>query len=306
MVTYIVATKPGGGYDTYARTIAPYLQKNLPGSTVVIKNVDGAGHIIGTNELYGSKADGLTIGTFNTALIYGQIVGQEGIRFDLTKMSWIAKLSNDNRVMIVGAKTPYKTFDDALKASATNALKMATNGPTSAAHVDALLLQDATGLKVKPIPGYQGKDGDLAVIRGEVDGEVGTWGSLKPLIDSGDARVLLQMGQAKDPGLPNIPLITEVVKADKKNVAALMIANAALGRLTAAPPEVPAARRAALVQAFQKAVADPEFQATAKKADLLIDASYGDDVANLVKAALTHPADELKMLKDLIGPNVGN
>lgn len=306
MVTYIVATKPGGGYDTYARTIAPFLQKYLPGSTVVIKNVDGAGHIIGTNELYGSKADGLTIGTFNTALVYGQIVGQEGIRFDLTKMTWISKLSNDNRVMIVGSKTPYKTFEDALKASQTNALKMATNGPTSAAQVDALLLQESTGLKVRPIPGYQGKDGDLAVIRGEVDGEVGTYGSLKPLVDSGDARVLLQMGQSKDPGLPDIPLITDIVKADKKNIASLMIANAALGRLNAAPPEVPAARRAALIQAFQKAVADPEFQATAKKADLLIDAAYGDDVTNLIKASLTHPADELKLLKEILGPSTGN
>src|SRR5687767_10325986 len=71
-VTYIASTSPGGGYDTYARLVAEYLQKHLPGSTVVIKNVPGAGHIIGANTIYASPPDGLTIGIFNTGLILNQ------------------------------------------------------------------------------------------------------------------------------------------------------------------------------------------------------------------------------------------
>src|SRR5262245_58874293 len=43
-VTYIVATAPGGGYDTYGRLVAEYMQKYLPGSTFVVKNMPGAGH----------------------------------------------------------------------------------------------------------------------------------------------------------------------------------------------------------------------------------------------------------------------
>ncbi len=74
-VTYIVATAPGGGYDLYGRLIAEYMQKYLPGSTFVVKNVPGAGHIVGANTLYASKPDGLTIGTFNTGLIFTQLVG---------------------------------------------------------------------------------------------------------------------------------------------------------------------------------------------------------------------------------------
>ncbi len=72
-VTYIVATAPGGGYDLYGRLTAEYMQKYLPGSTFVVKNFPGAGHLIGANTLYASKADGLTIGTFNTGLIYNQL-----------------------------------------------------------------------------------------------------------------------------------------------------------------------------------------------------------------------------------------
>ena len=67
-VTYIVATAPGGGYDTNGRLVAEYMQKHLPGSTFIVQNMPGAGHLIGTNYIYASEPDGLTIGTFNTGL----------------------------------------------------------------------------------------------------------------------------------------------------------------------------------------------------------------------------------------------
>ena len=48
-VTYIVATAPGGGYDLYGRLVAEYMQRYLPGSTFVVRNLPGAGHLVGTN-----------------------------------------------------------------------------------------------------------------------------------------------------------------------------------------------------------------------------------------------------------------
>src|SRR3954454_629152 len=102
-VTYIVSTAPGGGFDLYGRLVSEYMQKYLPGSTFVVKNVPGAGHLIGTNTIYASKADGLTIGTFSTGLIYNQLVKLDGVQFDLEKMSWIGKASSDPRVMTLGA-----------------------------------------------------------------------------------------------------------------------------------------------------------------------------------------------------------
>ncbi len=301
-VTFVVATKAGGGYDTYARTMAPFMQKYLPGSTVIIKNVPGAGHIVGANEVYLAKPDGLTIGTFNTALIFSQIVGAEGIQFDLAKYTWLAKMSSDNRVLMVGAKTPYKTLDELLKASQANPVPLSSSGLTSAAHIDALLLQEAIGLKVKMISGYQGNDSDLAILRGEVIGGVGSYGSFKHFVDSGDGRILMQIGREKDPTLANIPNVSELVKPDKKALSDLIIADASLGRLVAAPPGLPAARREALIQAIKKTVADPDFQANAKKADLMIDPAYGDDVTSLVNGSLKQSPADLKTLNDILGP----
>src|SRR4051812_32007745 len=52
-ISMIVGYSAGGGYDIYARMIAPYLTKHLPGNpTVVVQNMDGAGSLKATNYLY--------------------------------------------------------------------------------------------------------------------------------------------------------------------------------------------------------------------------------------------------------------
>lgn len=301
-VTFVVATSAGGGYDTYARAIAPFIQKYLPGSTVIVKNTPGAGHIIGANEVYAAKPDGLTFGTFNTALIFGQIVGSQGIQFDLTKFTWIAKMASDNRVFLVGAKTPYKTFDDAVKSSQTTPLVLSSAGLSSAANIDALLLSQAMGMKVKMIAGYTGNDSDLAILRGEVEGELGSASSLAHFVDSGDGRILLQIGAQKDSTLGSAPLLKDIVPANKKAIADLLLVDASIGRLVAAPPGVPEPRRLALVQAFQKAMVDPEFVASMQKQKLPIDPSFGDEVGNLIKSSLAQSPEDLSTLKTLLGP----
>lgn len=301
-VTFIVATSAGGGYDTYARAVAPYIQKNLPGSTVIVKNSPGAGHIIGANEVFAAKPDGLTFGTFNTALIFSQIVGTPGIQFDLTKFTWIAKMASDNRVFLVGTKTPYKTFDDAVKSSQATPLVLSSAGISSAANIDALLLSQATGMKVKMIAGYTGNDSDLAILRGEVEGEMGSASSLAHFVDSGDGRILLQVGMKKDPSLGTAPLLSDVAPANKKAIADLILVDASIGRLVAAPPGVPEPRRLALVQAFQKAMVDPEFVANMQKQKLPVDPSFGDEVGNLIKSSLNQTPEELTNLKTILGP----
>ena len=50
-VELIVPHGAGGGFDTYARASARYLEEYL-GATVVVKNVTGAGGNIGRNQLY--------------------------------------------------------------------------------------------------------------------------------------------------------------------------------------------------------------------------------------------------------------
>src|SRR5574337_1107812 len=59
-VKFIAGGGPGGGYDTYARMIAPYLGKAL-GSTVIVENQPGAGGLVALNRLYVAEPSGLEL-----------------------------------------------------------------------------------------------------------------------------------------------------------------------------------------------------------------------------------------------------
>ncbi|MBL4646623.1 MAG: hypothetical protein JKY99_09240 [Rhizobiales bacterium] len=113
-ITYIIATNPGGNYDAYSRLIGRHLEEELGASKVIFKNLPGAGHIIGANTLAASKPDGLTVGTFNTGLIYAQILKRKGLSFDLNDLSWIGKAAADARAVVLSNESGMSTFDDLL------------------------------------------------------------------------------------------------------------------------------------------------------------------------------------------------
>jgi tripartite-type tricarboxylate transporter receptor subunit TctC len=109
-LTYIVATKPGGGYDQYARLIARYLPRYLGVRSVAIRNVPGASHLIGLQQLFVAAPDGLTIGTFNTGLLIG--IERAAVNYDLSQLSWIGKAAAEPRVFIVPLLSALQTFGD--------------------------------------------------------------------------------------------------------------------------------------------------------------------------------------------------
>jgi tripartite-type tricarboxylate transporter receptor subunit TctC len=299
VITYYVATQPGGGYDIYARLIGKYMQQYIPGSTVIIKNIPGAGHIVGANELYLSKPNGLTIGTFSTGLIYSQIVGMPGIRFDLKKYSWIGKANAENRVLIVSNKTPFRSIKDML--AHKEPIKMASSGIATADHNETLLVASALGLNFKVIPGYGGRGGEMAMLRGEVDGQVGSYGSLAAFIKSEKCPVILQFGTKKHRELPDAPLATELKVSERANKLLSLISGIAdLWRLTAAPPNVPEGRLAVLRDAYKKALTSPGLLKEAERVRLDIDPSYGKDVERLVTDAVNQPEENVSLLKKLI------
>src|SRR5262245_50849444 len=191
-VTYIVATDPGGGYDTNGRLVAEYMQKHLPGSTFVVQNMPGAGHLIGTNYIYASEPDGLTFGTFNTGLIYGQLSSDPNIKFDLTKMSWIGKVASDPRVIIVTKESGIESF--AQLQALQQPIKFATAGKGSASMIEATMFVNALKLPIQVVSGYNGNEDQLAMMRGEVQGVIGSRSEFEQFVDEGKGRILAQIG----------------------------------------------------------------------------------------------------------------
>jgi tripartite-type tricarboxylate transporter receptor subunit TctC len=294
-VTYVVATGPGGGYDTYGRLVTEYMQKYLPGSTFVVKNVPGAGHIVGANTIYASKPDGLTIGTFNTGLIYNQLINADGVRFDLTKMSWVGKAASEPRVFVVGAQQPIKTFEEIV--ASKQPLNFSSTGIGSSNYVEITALTNILKLPIKVLTGYNGNEDQLAMRRGEAVGNMASRSSFEQFVKNGYGRFIAQIGGKQT----DLPQVRDLIK-DPKGLTfiALIQSQGDIARLTAGPPDIPEDRVAALRDAYRKALEDPELRAKAEKLTVPIDPAYGDDVLNLIKEALNQPPDVVAVLKNAL------
>lgn len=292
-VTYIVATAPGGGYDTYGRLIARYLGKYLADAKVIVQNVPGAGHIVGADELYVARPDGLTIGTFNTGLIFAQLLKLQGVKFDLANMSWIGKASSDPRVLVLSKSSGIKNWQELTDASKPP-FKFYVGGVGSAAYMDTKMAVEALHLNVDIIPGFNGNEGEMSMLRGETVGTIGSASSLRSFVEQGSGFIALAMGGKENNSLPQA---AQFAKTDRdRQLISLIAAESEIERLTAGPPGIPADRLAYLREAYMKALADPALLADAKRLNLPIDPADGPTTEKTIKGALDQSPDTIALL----------
>lgn len=294
-VSYIVATNAGGGYDAYARLIGNYLQKHLAAQNVVIRNVPGAGHIVGANTLWRARPDGLTIGTFNAGLVYGQLVGRPGMNFDLREFEWIGKAAGEPRSIVVSGNCAIKTMDDLL--AATEPVKFGSAGIGSASYSDTMLLAEALDLNVDIIAGFDGTEGEMSMMRGEVCAILGSTSSFQNFVDSGHGYFVLTIGGDID-GVPNAMDYADSDKA--RRLISIIDTLARLGRVSAAPPGTNPARLARMRAAYRASLEDPALLEEAKKLGRPIEPAYGDEVGQLIITALDQTPDTVAMIRKAI------
>lgn len=293
-ITYIVATSPGGGYDTYGRLVARYMAKYLPGTKIIVLNLPGAGHVIGADTIYAAKPDGLTFGTFNTGLIYLQLLRAPGVRFNLTRMSWIGKAASDPRVLVVGKKSGISNVKQLLGSSRPPAVLFAA-GVGSAAYLDTRLAALAIHLNVRLIPGYTGSEGTMSMLSGETQGTIGSESSYAQFVMQGEGSYLLQFGGPHGGPIPHAMPYAKT--PDAKALLGLIDAESEVARLTAGPPGIPANRLALLRRVYIEALDDPGLRAQARKMDLPIDPAGGRQVHRIIDRALQLPPSTLRLLR---------
>ncbi len=262
-----------------------------------MKNVPGAGHLIGANTVFAARGDGLTIGTFNTGLIYNQLIRQDGARFDLARMTWIGKAGSDPRVIAIANHSPVKNMAE-LKASQTP-LNFATSGIGSANYVEITLLTNILGLPIKLLTGYNGNEDQLAMRRGEVAAGLGARSSFDGFVANGYGRFIAQIG-GRETDVPQ--LAPQINEPRAKPLLDLVGAQSEIARLTAGPPGIPADRTEALRTAFRMAMEDPELQAKATRLGRPVEPAYGEAVLTRVKQALDQPPELVAALNDAMKP----
>lgn len=295
-ITIVVGYKPGGGYDRYARLIAKYMPKYIPGNPgAIVQNMPGASSVIAANYLYSvAKPDGLTIGTFNNATVVAQLIKVEGVRFDLNKYGWLGSAASDAVILSVRSDLPYKTADDLRK---VKQFVIGTTGPGSSTHDFPALLDEFAGFDFKLVPGYSSSaDVMLALERKEVDGRAGSYDSIKPFIDRGLVRALIR-NRISAPGIEKLPVDESLATSKQgKLVMAVSAVPTQIYRPFVAPPGTSKETLKILRDAFANALKDKDLLAEAEKGKMTIDYTSPDDALQVVSEVLNQPPDVVQTL----------
>ena len=168
-IRIVVGYPAGSSHDQWARLIAPYLSKYIPGNpNTIVQNMAGAGSMTAANYVYGvAKPDGLTLAVINAALYFDQLLGRKEVLFDWSKFAWIGSSTRTDAMLYMWANSPYKTIHDVRSASVPP--KCGTTGTSNMGYFVPKLLKETIGAKFNVIAGYQGgSEVDLAVEKGEI------------------------------------------------------------------------------------------------------------------------------------------
>ena len=284
-IDLVVGYGTGGGYDTYARALAPFLAKHVRGGPqIIIRNMPGASSLTALRHVAtAAPRDGSVIGAFNPTLIAMSALEHGKVKLDFASLTWIGNMSSDTKVCMFRNGAGLTRLED-LK---TKKASIGATGQGSGAIYGAIL-KHIYGDNVQVVTGYPStNDIALAMERGEVDGMCTGWGVVevtKPdWIKRSFVNVLTQFSGQRDKRIATVPLIHEAtLPAGLSEAITFLTLSDMATRPFVGPAGIPADRAAALRRAFDAAMADPEFLAFARRGNLDIDPMTGEALARLV------------------------
>ncbi|HWG03776.1 MAG TPA: tripartite tricarboxylate transporter substrate-binding protein [Beijerinckiaceae bacterium] len=267
VVKLIVGSGTGGGFDGYARMIAPYIAKALGGS-VIVENQPGAGGISALDKLLDAPPDGLTIMFANgSAAALAQLVGQSGVRYDIGKFGHLGTVIASPVIWLVSPHSPIAKPEDAM-ASGTR-ITWLSSGPIDGLSDSAAFACAALHLSCRIAMGYPSSgEAALAVGRGQMDAMAISDISAHEFVAAGHARAVAAMGRRRSPLFPDTPTIFESVALDSDQAWLFDFHDTLenLGRILIAPPNLAPARLAVLQAAVKQALEDPALIAEGERA----------------------------------------
>jgi tripartite-type tricarboxylate transporter receptor subunit TctC len=308
----IVGYSAGSVYDQYARLIAQFMSKHVPGGPeMIVQNMPGGGSLIAANYVYNvAKPDGLTVGMAGDGIYLDQLLGNNEVRYDVRKFGWIGSVDRRHSVLYMRADVPWKSVEDLLKGG--EAPRCGATGSADQTTVVSNAMQEALGTKVSVVRGYPGgPEIDLAIERGEIHcrgtGITGHF-SREPSLTwhkNGFDRHIIQTGTKRDPRMADTPTLVELMNKRKtpalsRKVTEVLLGSETIGRPMMTTPGVPVDRINTMRQAYAKALAEPEMIAELKKKRMSLDVISGADIENIMREISNQPRDVVDRVKKLV------
>ncbi|MGW8885543.1 Bug family tripartite tricarboxylate transporter substrate binding protein [Streptomyces sp. NPDC055749] len=254
----MVPNTPGGGYDITARTAAQNAEDAGLTHNVEVFNLPGAGGTVGLARLVGEHGNGKLAMSMGLGVV-GAVHTNKSPK-TLRDTTPIARLTEEQDIVVVGKDSPYKTIGQLVEAWKANPAKLPVGGGSSPGgpdHLAPMLMAKAAGIapkKVNYIPFDGGGELLASILGNKVAFGVSGVGEYLDQIKAGELRLLAVTGPKRVPGLDAPTLRESGLDTDFTNWRGIV-----------APPGLSGAEREKLVALIRKLHDSPQWKDSMKK-----------------------------------------
>mgnify|MGYP000070411605 CR=1 FL=1 len=207
-IQVVVPAAAGGGTDILVRTMQANLQESL-GGTVVVINVPGAGSVSGSRRVVDADPDGHTVLINHVTLLTAMALGRAD--FSHTDFEVAATAVEIPLVVVAPSDSPFNSLDD-LMAAARDPARTVIAGVNIGAvnHFTIRMLQSQVdGAEFRYVQTGGGAETTAALLGRQIAVGVLAGSEARPIVESGDVKVLASMGAERVPYFADVPTAEE-------------------------------------------------------------------------------------------------
>jgi tripartite-type tricarboxylate transporter receptor subunit TctC len=301
--TIVVGFTPAGGFDNYARVLARYLGKHIPGNpTVIVQNMPGAGSLTSVRYLDATAPkDGTVMTIFNSGLITQSIVQPDRVDLDFRKYSWVGVATPDFRVCYGYGPNGIKSWDQLMHGG--KQFIIGSTGKGSGNYINGATLRIVFHAPVKQVLGFPGSaEQRLAIEQGELDGDCGSYSSIPvDWINKGLVHPFVRFIRQKPPEIADSAAFVDSFATSDQQRQLLRVLDGSdeVGRPFIMSKQVPADRLAIVRKAFDDTVKDPGYLADMAKEQLPVHPMSGQDAEKIVNELTSIPVNIVAQAKSI-------
>ncbi len=298
---------PGNGFDLYARLLALYFGRHLPGQpSVIVQNLPGAGGLRATMEVVkNAPADGLTLLMPAPQNVIEPLFDPVGAHYDPRALGWIGSMNRETTTCAFW-NPQIQSIDDLRQ----RRVFVGATGPLATGAQETRVVEAVLGAQFHLVLGYPYlMDIRHPAERGEVDGFCGLLiSSIGPGprsdLAAGKFKLLLQTGLKPHREVGDLlPLLSEFAKDEAiRDMLLLAFGPWEFGKALAVPPGVQAQRLDALRMAFRAAVEDPDLLRAASRAGLEINPVGFEEIETLIARLHALPPASIERARQIMRP----
>jgi len=210
LVKFVSPYPPGGSVDPLARILAAKLAESLK-QQFIVENRTGASGIIGTDYVAKSAPDGYTfVFIFDTHAVHQAL--NPGLPFDPVKdFAPVMIVGTAPMAITTGAMKPYRTFADVVAAAKArpDTVTLGNVGNGSLAHLTTIVLNQAAGIRLVPVPYKGGGPLSLDLMGGQVELGMASTAAQAQHVRGGKMRALVLTGDKRSHTMPDVPTLRE-------------------------------------------------------------------------------------------------